>query len=212
MLRVGVKLGAALTDAGEYLADVAALEAAGADSVWLDVKDGAAAEPWILLGAISTATQRVRVGMLVDASGGWPPPTDLLGRLTRGRLIVGIQRGHHLEDRSKLPASSHAPGPLILIACDTVEEAKRSARTASGVIFPGTDADVRALRAAGNRDAEVWVDIPIPGNRAAWAEAIAAHEGAGATGIIVPWDPRIIDLLRSGGEPDNRTDLLIATG
>ena len=94
MLRVGVKLGAALTDAGEYLADVAALEAAGADSVWLDVKDGAAAEPWILLGAISTATQRVRVGMLVDASGGWPPPTDLLGRLTRGRLIVGIQRGH----------------------------------------------------------------------------------------------------------------------
>jgi hypothetical protein len=37
-------------------------------------------------------------------------------------------------------------------------------------------------------------------------------QSAGATGVIVPWDPRLIDLLRSAGAPDDRTDLLIATG
>jgi hypothetical protein len=41
---------------------------------------------------------------------------------------------------------------------------------------------------------------------------VSAMESAGATGIIVPWNPRLIDLLRSAGEPDDRTDLLIATG
>jgi hypothetical protein len=42
--------------------------------------------------------------------------------------------------------------------------------------------------------------------------SIVTLEAAGATGIIVPWDARLIDLLRSAGEPDDRTDLLIATG
>jgi hypothetical protein len=40
----------------------------------------------------------------------------------------------------------------------------------------------------------------------------AVMESAGATGLIVSWDPRLIDLLRSAGEPDDRSDLLIATG
>jgi hypothetical protein len=40
----------------------------------------------------------------------------------------------------------------------------------------------------------------------------SAYGAAEATGIIVSWDPRIIDLLRNAGEADDRTDLLIATG
>ena len=216
MLRVGVRLESALTSAGEYMADVAALEAAGAHSVWLDVNDGTSAEPWILLGAISTVTHRVRVGMTVDPAGGWPPVTDLLGRLTRGRLIVGVCQSPHLKEHIELLAktSSEMPAPAILVVCATLEEAKRSVRAAGGVIFRGDDEDVRTLRTTDglHADSDVWVDIPIPGDRAGWAKAIAAHEAAGATGIIVPWDPRIIDLLRSGGEQDDRSDLLIATG
>ena len=37
------------------------------------------------------------------------------------------------------------------------------------------------------------------------------HETAGATGVIVPWDPRLIDLLRNP-EADDRGDLLMSTG
>jgi hypothetical protein len=40
---------------------------------------------------------------------------------------------------------------------------------------------------------------------------LGAHEDAGATGIIVPWDPRLIDLLRNP-DPEDRSDLLISTG
>jgi len=41
MLRVAVKLPAATGRIGDYLADVIALEAAGADSIWIDAKS-----PW----------------------------------------------------------------------------------------------------------------------------------------------------------------------
>jgi hypothetical protein len=56
------------------------------------------------------------------------------------------------------------------------------------------------------------VDASVPADKASWVNSIATLEAAGATGIIVPWDARLIDLLRSAGEPDDRTDLLIATG
>jgi len=59
---------------------------------------------------------------------------------------------------------------------------------------------------------ELWVDVPVPAGKASWVSTIATLEAAGATGVIVPWDPRLIDLLRSAGEPDDRTDLLIAAG
>jgi len=104
--------------------------------------------------------------------------------------------------------------PSILIICGTYGEAERSALLADGVILPGGDEEVRALRAKRAQDGEfeLWVDVPVPTDRAGWANLIAALEAAGATGIIVPWDPRLIDLLRTAGEPDDRTDLLIATG
>ena len=216
MLGVGVKLEATFTTGGEYLADVAALEAAGAHSIWLDVSVGTSAEPWILLGAISAVTHRVRLGVMVDLGGGWPPALDLLGRLSGGRLAVGVHQSPNLQEHIELLATtrSDAPAPTILIICDSYEEATRSLPVAGGFIFPGGGEDVPQLRAAGESEgnSETWVDIPIPKDRAAWARAIAAHAAAGATGILVPWDPRIIDLLRSAGEPDDRTDLLIATG
>ena len=42
--------------------------------------------------------------------------------------------------------------------------------------------------------------------------AVETNGQPGATGILVAWDSRLIDLLRGAGEPDDRTDLLIATG
>jgi len=76
-----------------------------------------------------------------------------------------------------------------------------------------------ALRAAGVRifdgdfvaGEEAWVSVPAPLDRDAWNEALAACETAGATGVIVPWNDRLIDLLRNP-EPDDRSDLLVSTG
>ena len=43
------------------------------------------------------------------------------------------------------------------------------------------------------------------------AATLDTHESAGATGVIVAWDPRLIDLLRNP-EADDRGDLLMSTG
>ena len=58
---------------------------------------------------------------------------------------------------------------------------------------------------------ESWVEVDLPADRASWAAMLEDQESAGATGVIIPWDPRLIDLLRNP-DPDDRSDLLIATG
>ena len=60
-------------------------------------------------------------------------------------------------------------------------------------------------------DGERWVDARVPADREAWAALLREHEADGVTGIVVPWDPRLIDLLRNP-EPDDRSDLLMSTG
>ena len=211
MLRVAVRLSPATGRVGDYLADVIALEAAGADSVWLDATAAASTEPWILFGAMAAVTHRVGLGVTVGASAGWRSAVDTLGRLTRGRVVVGMRpRGETRTLVEEVKNSSALP-PSILLICTTNGEAERSALLADGVIVAGGEDDVRALRRK-EGDLELWVDVSMPTDKAGWAHMMAALEAAGATGIIVPWDPRLIDLLRSAGEPDDRTDLLIATG
>ena len=207
MLRVAVRLPPATGRIGDYLADVTALEAAGADSVWLDATAAASTEPWILAGAVAAVTHRIRLGVTVGAEAGWRGGVDTLGRMSSGRVVVGMRP--HPE--AKTLTSSTAPPPSILLICASHGEAERSAVIADGVILPGTEDEVRALRSK-EGDFELWVDVSVPSDKAGWANMTAAMETAGATGIIMAWDPRLIDLLRSAGEPDDRTDLLIATG
>ena len=135
-------LPATISDTGEFLADVRALEAAGAAMIGLE---GEGLDQSILMGAIAAVTERIRLRLSN------PEPAAILQQLSRGRVVVG------------------------------------------------------------EPDGERWVKIPIPPDRSAWAAALAEHEAAGATGVIVAWDLRLIDLLRNP-EPDDRSDLLISTG
>ncbi|GAC1639581.1 MAG: hypothetical protein NVS9B11_05390 [Candidatus Dormibacteraceae bacterium] len=207
MLRVAVRLPAAGGRIGDYLPDVNALEAAGADSIWLEVTS-ASTEPWILLGAIAAVTHRIRLGLKVGPAAGWPEAADTLGRLTSGRVVVGVPAG---PDPKALVEQLTSP-PSVLVCCGTPDEATRSAHLADGVILQGGGGEeVQAFRAQ-DALAELWIEASVPADKATWVSTVATLEAAGATGIIVPWDPRLIDLLRSSGEPDDRTDLLIATG
>jgi Luciferase-like monooxygenase len=215
MLKVGVKLPGATGRIGDYLADVTALEAAGADSIWLDARPDTSIEPWILLGAIAAVTHRMWLGVMVGSAVECQPALGSLQRLSGGRMVVGVGSVPDIKQSIDLirTVRSGAPPPRILIAHDSSEEAVLSV-LAEGVIVPGGQETVRGLRdqLAGQGDVELWVDTAIPPDRAGWAQLVAAHEATDATGVIVAWDPRLIDLLRSGGEPDDRTDLLIATG
>jgi len=211
MLRVAVKLPAPAGRIGDYLADVTALEAAGADSIWPESGLGSSTEPWILLGAVAAVTHRVRLGLSAGSEAGWLDAVANLGRLTSGRVVVGVRPGRDLTALVEQLKSPRSVPSSILLVCRTPGEARRSARAVDGVILPGGDEEVRGLRSH-DADSELWVDASLPADKASWVSTIATLEAAGATGIIVPWDPRLVDLLRSAGEPDDRTDLLIAAG
>ncbi len=64
---------------------------------------------------------------------------------------------------------------------------------------------------AGHPAGERWVEANVPPDRDGWAALLREHEDAGATGIVVRWDPRLIDMLRNP-DPDDRSDLLMSTG
>jgi len=131
-----------IADAAEFLADVRALEAAGAEMVLIE---GDGVEQQILLGAIAAVTHRIRLRLPngeVEA---------ILQKLSRGRSVVG----------------------------QPVDE--------------------------------TWISVPMPADRESWAGTMRDQEAAGVTGVILPWDPRLIDLLRNP-EPEDRSDLLMSTG
>jgi alkanesulfonate monooxygenase SsuD/methylene tetrahydromethanopterin reductase-like flavin-dependent oxidoreductase (luciferase family) len=238
MLKVGVKLSGAAGRISAHLADVIALEASGADSIWLDdisvVSEGGdpaalSMEPWILYGALAAVTRRIRLGVTLGSSASRPPALfapglESLGKLSGGRVVVSLSAGSEVQKHIDLMmrARPDESAPAILIACNAYFKAERYALLADGVILIGGDegrvadvgAKMREFREAGahNKDFELWAAVPMPGDRAGWAAMVGAHEAAGATGVVVSWDPRLIDLLRNAGKPDDRTDLLIATG
>jgi hypothetical protein len=191
VLQVAVRLPATIDDVGEYLADVTALEAAGAAAIWVD---GTGLEPWVLLGAMAAITQRVRLGCMLTSTVLWPSETlesavTTVQKLSRGRVMVAV------------PSEGQAGAKVF--ATGSQKEAP------DGLIFEVDSADQLSL----DRDThiEVWAAIAVPPDRAAWAEALSAYEAAGATGVIVSWNARVLDLIRNP-EPDDRSDLLISTG
>ena len=191
MLQVAVRLPATIDDVGEYLADVTALESAGAAAIWIDDTE---LEPWVLLGAMAAVTHRVRLGCLLTSTGEWPSEAlnaaaTTLQKLSRGRIMVGVP----------LPGQAGA----------TIFAAGSKTEAATGLIHEVESAD--QLNHPRDTHIEVWAAIAVPPDRAAWVEALSAYEAAGATGVIVSWNERVLDLLRNP-EPDDRTDLLISTG
>lgn len=146
MLKVAVQLPDEFVDAGEFIADVRALETAGADTVWLHATNPS---HWVLAGAVGALTERIRF-RIAEAAGS-AEPVAILQKVTGGRVVTA----DHPDER--------------------------------------------------------WERIPMPPDRQAWTAMVQEYEAADATGVIVPWDPRLIDLLRNPGEED-RSDLLMSTG
>jgi hypothetical protein len=62
------------------------------------------------------------------------------------------------------------------------------------------------------RAGERWIHVPFPKDRDKWRALRKSAADSGAAGIVVPNDPRLIDLLRNPDVVDDRSDLNIATG
>jgi hypothetical protein len=68
------------------------------------------------------------------------------------------------------------------------------------------------ILAAGEQGDERWIRVPFPDGRAAWNEVRGKAEAEGIGGIILPNDPRLLDLVRNPDVTDDRSDLKLAFG
>ena len=113
-MKVGVLFPSRFEDPGEFLADARAMEAAGADSVWLEESsDGL--DLWLALAAIAAVTSRLRLGLFRDGSpfpyqgripsplvgegqdGGFDRRESTLQLLSRQRFISAPERWRRVE-------------------------------------------------------------------------------------------------------------------
>jgi hypothetical protein len=197
VLKVGVRLPPLTGSAGEYLADVSALEAAGAETIWLEM---GGLDAWVVLGALAAVTQRVRLGCILAP-----------GALHEtGRQISGLAAGQKLS-RGRI---------LLAVPADELANTTTAGAKLFSLGAPhgaSVDGVIHKLESPGDlprptgTHIEEWGDIAMPADRDAWAAAMNAYEAAGLTGVILHWDARLIDLMRNA-EPDDRSDLLMSTG
>ena len=215
MLKVGVLLPSRFEDAGDFLADARALDAAGADSLWVD---GDGHEPWLILAAVASVTGQVRlVAPVAGARAAASLESDVrtLDRLSRGRLVLKIAGPSPPE----LPACVAAPGARrvpVLVEAKEGEAARSDAATNGLVIAGGSPAACLAVRESisggGRPSTELWAVLPSPQDRAAWNLALREYAEAGASGVLVPAGPRLLDLLRNADEDEDRSDLSLSQG
>src|SRR5260370_38856519 len=101
MPRVAVTLPAEPDEVGEYLADVTALEAAGAHAVWVE---DTGPDPWVMLGALAAITHRMVLGCVITSRAEWSAAwlsraAGTLQTLSRGRIVVALPQEGLLEDQ-----------------------------------------------------------------------------------------------------------------
>ncbi len=150
-MKVGVLFPSRFEDPGNFLADARAMEAAGADSVWME--DGVGLDPMLALAAIAAVTSHLRLGLInpdapSPSGGGSGRGLETLQHLSRQRVITDDQR---------------------------------------------------------------WRRVEVPADRDAWAKTLADAQ-PDFDGVVVPMDPRLLDLLRHPDDAIDRSDLLLAQG
>src|SRR5216117_2570823 len=59
---------------------------------------------------------------------------------------------------------------------------------------------------------ERWQRVEVPSDRDAWAAALERAERDGAHGVLVRFDPRLLDILRHPDDAIDRSDLILAQG
>ncbi len=230
MLKVGVWLPSDLEDPGEYLADARALEAADADSLWVgsirstDGPHSLGLEGMVLLAAIAAVTTQVRLGVFLSPAPGLTPELlagmlDPLQRVSRGRTMLALGAPEEL-DRLR-PRRNAEEGPPFLLVSSSDSGHRIAVRSAHGVICPTDPAGMQAIftrvrEFLGDdpRPFELWAQCAAPADLNAWRELRTACATAGATGLIVPFSPRLLDMLRRGDDvqEDDRSDLLQSYG
>jgi hypothetical protein len=91
-VRVGILLARRPGDLGEWLADGAAFDAAGADALWIDIDGDAGLDPLTLTAALTATTSKAAlIARMPEATAAEALST--LRRLSRGRFVAQEEAG-----------------------------------------------------------------------------------------------------------------------
>jgi Luciferase-like monooxygenase len=223
MLRIAVELSPDFASAGEFLADARAYEAAGAEAVWL-ARSTEGLDRLSLLAACAAVTSRIRLATALAESDPWQPallPDVLrtLDRLSRGRVVLGVEAAAATEERIAALRSGGRRGPILVAGADD-HAVVCATRLGDGLLCPAEAAGGAFPRARATRPEpgtgaadpfELWARVPAPAGRAAWRELLDEYVAIGATGVVVAHAPNLLDILRNP-EEDDRQDLAMAVG
>jgi alkanesulfonate monooxygenase SsuD/methylene tetrahydromethanopterin reductase-like flavin-dependent oxidoreductase (luciferase family) len=100
-----------------------------------------------------------------------------------------------------------AGSPVAVRALEGDERLKTLQRLARGRLRIGV-ASSGGVEDQGER----WLRVEAPADRAAWRAALESVTKAGAAGVLVAADPRLVDLLRHPADETDRSDLMLSTG
>jgi hypothetical protein len=187
-VKVGVLLARQPNDLGEWLADGAAFEAAGADALWVDLAPEPELDPLALTAALAAVTYR---SLLVTSL---PEPDGASGALAR--MLATIRRLS--RGRLRILADAIPSGELPEIGVGIFRR------------IPGEPGTFEHTREPD--ETERWVTTASPDSRAAWRAALLDAAEHGSRGLLVPANPRLLDLLRNPDDHDDRRDLQLAQG
>lgn len=193
MIKVGVVLPRPPDDPGEWLGAAAAFEAAGADALWLDHGRAPRLDPLVLVAALAALTYRARLVAAVTEA--HPAALTTLAQLSRNRLTLITPNPANPGD----PEGPRGAGGL--------EGAGGAEGVGEGVRVVWRMADGSYREEAGR-----WSPSPVPLGRTAWRETLRQAAERGEYGVLVPADPRLLDLLRNPDDPEGRQDLQLAQG
>jgi hypothetical protein len=100
---------------------------------------------------------------------------------------------------------------MVAVGVDSGTATNTLAAIARGRLLVAT-IDGDGLVVGSGEIAERWIRAPFPDGRAGWQELRAKSETAGIAGIVLPNDPRLLDLVRNPDVEDDRSDLKLAFG
>src|SRR2546422_700270 len=197
-MKLGVVFPSRFEAPGEFLADARAMETAGADSVWMQAQ-GDGLDPLLMLAAIAAVTSQLRLGLIPQ----YPSP------------LAGASQA---KSPSPLAGASQAKSPSPLVGegrgggldqrrIATLQQLSRNRMI--GGQFPSP---LVGEGQGGGYSPESWQRVEVPANRDAWASTLERAQKDGAHGVLVPFDPRLLDILRHPDDAIDRSDLILAQG
>jgi hypothetical protein len=183
-IKIGILLARQVADPGEWLADAGAFDAAGADALWIDLANAPEVDPIAVTAALAAVTGR---SMLVVVL-----PTAAEVSRASARALATIARLSH--GRLRIAGIIPSGGPVAPDGQPTARDQEPSAH--------GYELEA----------AEQWTSVSCPDGRAAWRATLVEAAERGFRGLLVPADPRLIDILRNPDEAGERMDLYLAQG